>query len=60
MIQNSLILEKLNAKTDGNEKMREFIKNVLTNEAEGKQYNKYFRAEIEKHALADVKKGGDN
>mgnify|MGYP001083696251 FL=1 len=59
MIQNQLILEKLKAKTGKDEVMHDFILSIMTNESEGKQYNKYFRSEIDKSVKQRLKEGGD-
>lgn len=42
MISNKTILEKLNAKTEGNLAIRNFLTKALENETEGKQYLKSF------------------
>jgi len=59
MIQNQLILEKLKTKTGKDEVMHDFILSIMTNESEGKQYNKYFRSEIDKSVKQRLKEGGD-
>lgn len=58
MIQNPLILEKLKEKTLGDEAMHEFILSIMTNESNGKQYAKFFRAEVEKYSKLREEKGG--
>ena len=50
MIQNPLIIEKIAEKTKDNDAMYCFIESIMTNESEGKQFSKFFKAEIEKYS----------
>lgn len=46
MIQNPTILEKLRKKTSQDTVMYNFICKIMNNEAEGKQYSKYYKNAI--------------
>lgn len=58
MIQNPIILKKLKEKTCDDEILRDFLLSILKNEAEGKQYNKYYKKEIDKSIKKIELKGG--
>ncbi|MDP4152573.1 MAG: hypothetical protein Q8865_03905 [Bacillota bacterium] len=60
MIQNPIILEKLESKTAGDVIMYDFLVAIMTNESEGKQYSKFYSAEVEKGAKKREQIGGDN
>jgi len=55
MIQNTTILDKLNKKTANNKVLNEFIIKLLENEADGKNYKKFFDSAIDEA----LKKKGD-
>ena len=48
MIQNTVITEKLKAKTEGNQELYEFMENLLEVEIQGKNYKKFYDTEINK------------
>lgn len=58
MIKNPIIIEKLNQKTKGDPDMRGFICDILDRESEGKQYKKFYTAQIKNLSKRSMKKKG--
>lgn len=52
MIQNPTILKKLEEKTEQDAVMRDFIRDVMNNESEGKQFSKFYKKMMAKSVNA--------
>lgn len=53
MLQNQIIVEKLEEKTEGDKHMREFINALVDKELAGGQFTKVYEKLIEKYAKGE-------
>lgn len=58
MIKNPIIIDKLSQKTKDDPDMRGFISDILERESEGKQYKKFYSAQIKSLAKRSQKRKG--
>lgn len=58
MIKNPIIIDKLGQKTKDDPDMRRFVTDILDRESEGKQYKKFYSAQIKTLAKRNQKKQG--
>ena len=59
MIKNPIIVEKVEQKTKNDPDMRQFIRDILEKESDGKHYRKFYTSQIAIFAKRDQRKKGE-